>query len=45
MRHDEPRNDEVEEKDWVNSESFAVGRLTVTHEDDRGVGGPSKTAH
>lgn len=45
MRDDEPRNDEVEEKDWVDSEGFAVGGLTVAHEDDGGVGGPGEAAH
>lgn len=35
MRHHKPWDDEVEEKNRVNCESFAVRRLTVAHEDDR----------
>jgi hypothetical protein len=33
MRYDKPRDDEVEEENWVNSQSFSVRWLTVAHED------------
>jgi hypothetical protein len=33
VRHDKPRDDEVEEENWVNSQSFSVRWLTVAHED------------
>lgn len=36
MRNHQPRNDEVEQKDWIDGKHFPAGRLTVAEENVRG---------